>query len=97
MIMAEATRDQVERATVYLTPQNKKRLAQLRRGEKTRKLNDALDRAFAMEEREQAFETFMDHLNKIEPMKPLQSSAETLRLLREGRDHEVADRKPTTL
>ncbi len=97
MTMAEATRDQVERATVYLTPRNKERLGKLRRGEKTRKLNEALDRAFAMEEREQAFEVFMEGLDQVEPVRPIRSSAETLRMLREGRDHEVADRKPTSV
>ena len=91
--MADAKRDAVERATVYLTLQNKERLARLRRGEKTRKLNEALDLAFAMEERERAFEAFMRDLDRVEPVQPVQSSIETLRTLREGRDHEVADRR----
>lgn len=97
MSMAEAIQDQVERATVYLTPQNKERLARLRRGEKTRTLNEALNRAFEQEEREAAFGTFMRELENIEPATPVMPSAEVVRLLRQGRDHEVADLKTTTV
>lgn len=91
--MAEAARDNLERVTLYLTPQNKQRLAQLRRGEKNKKLNEALDRAFAIEEREASFEKFMAQIDGIAPAKPNQPTAETLRMLREGRDHDVADRR----
>ena len=91
MKMPEAIREQMERVTVYLTPQNKQRLAQLRRGDKTRKLNEALDRAFAMEERAAAFESFMAKVEDIIPAKPVQPSEDSIRALREGRDHEVAD------
>ena len=92
--MAEPIREQVERVTVYLTPKNKQRLAQLRRGEKTKKLNEALDRAFADDEKDQAFEAFMDRLEKVKPVEPSVSSVDAVRMLREGRDHALADRKP---
>ena len=49
----------VERTTVYLTPRNKQRLAQLRRGEKTRAINAALDHAFEAQERQRAFGEMM--------------------------------------
>lgn len=93
--MAETMSATVERATVYLTPQNKERLAQLPRGEKTRKLNEALDLAFAMEERERAFDAFMRGLDQMEPVEPVEASIEALRKLRNGHDHDVTDRAGT--
>lgn len=81
----------VERATVYLTPRNKERLARLPRGEKARKLNEALDLAFAMEEQERAFDAFMRGLDQVEPVEPVEASIEALHKLRDGRDHDVAD------
>ncbi len=78
--MTSPLREQVERATVYLTPRNKKRLAKLRRGEKTRKLNEALDNAFRQDEKKQAFENLMDSIADIEPVKPKISSSQVLRM-----------------
>lgn len=94
--MAEMIREEVERSTVYLTLRNKQRLAQLKRGEKTRKLNAALDREFEAEEKDRAFEAFMDQLEQVDPVEPSVSSVDAVRMLREGRDHDLADRKPTT-
>lgn len=93
MIMAEAIREQVERVTVYLTPQNKQRLASLRRGQKTKKLNEVLNQAFEVEDRKNAFEEFMQEVGTIEPVEPIMSSIETVRKLRAGLDHDVSDKR----
>ncbi len=89
--MSEAIKEQVERVTVYLTPHNKKRLSMLRRGEKTKKLNEALDKAFEEEERQKAFQSLMDNVGKINPAESVISSTEIIRMLREGKDHELSD------
>jgi uncharacterized membrane protein YqiK len=95
MNMAQTAQEEVERTTVYLTARNKQRLKGLRRGEKTKKLNEALNKAFEGVEREKAFEAFMYELDSIELVKPVMSSIEAIRLLREGRDHEVSDKRKT--
>lgn len=92
MSMPQIGQEEVERTTVYLTARNRQRLSELRRGEKTKKINEALDRAFEEAEREQAFETFMQELEGIETVTPVMSSVDAVRLLREGRDHDVADK-----
>lgn len=90
--MPQIGQEEVERTTVYLTARNRQRLSELRRGEKTKKINEALDRAFEEAEREQAFETFMQELESIEAVTPVMSSVDAVRLLREGRDHDVTDK-----
>lgn len=83
----------VERTTVYLTSQNRQRLRDLRRGEKTKKINEALDRIFAEEEKKRAFEEFMQEFDALEPVVPSMPSVQATRLLRTGRDHDVADKR----
>ena len=90
MSMAEAVS---ERVTVYLTPQNRQRLASLKRGEKMKKLNEALDFAFEKEERRKAFDGFMESLKAVDPATPIMPSDEIVRMLREGRDGDLADLK----
>ena len=91
--MPQLAEQQVERTTVYLTPLNRTRLSALRRGEKNKKINEALDRAFEEEERQKAFESFMAEVEAIDPVTPVMPSVEAVRMLREGRDHEVADKR----
>lgn len=91
--MPQIGHEEVERTTVYLTPRNRQRLSELRRGEKTKKINEALDRAFEAEERDQAFESFMQEIDRVEAVKPVMPVEDALRLLREGRDHDVADKR----
>ena len=83
--MPTAKPKELERATVYLTPKNKHRLATLRRGEKTKTLNEALNHVFAEQERREAFKDFMASVQQITPVKPIVSSAEALRRIREDR------------
>ena len=91
--MPELAKHEVERTTVYLTPLNRLRLSALRRGEKSKKINDALNRAFEEEERKAAFEAFMANLNAVEARESVMPSIEAVRLLRKGKDHEVADKR----
>jgi hypothetical protein len=93
MNMPRVGQEEVERTTVYLTPRNRQRLGMLRRGEKTRRINEALNRSFEEDEREEAFDVFMQELDAIEPVKPVASSTDAIRDLREGRDHQVADKR----
>ena len=86
---SKALREPVERVTVYLTPQNRKRLANLRRGEKTKTVNEALNRVFEREEKQHHFEEFMNTVKRVKPVTPLVSGIDTVRMLREGRDHDV--------
>ena len=88
--MTTALREPVERVTVYLTPQNRKRLANLRRGEKTRTVNEALNRVFEREEKQRHFEELMDSVRNTKPVTPFISGVDTIRMLREGRDHAVS-------
>ncbi|MEL6722785.1 MAG: hypothetical protein AAFP10_06140 [Pseudomonadota bacterium] len=85
--MTTALREPVERVTVYLTPQNRRRLANLRRGEKTKTVNEALNYVFEREEKQRYFEEFMDTVRNTKPVTPLVSGVNTIRRLREGRDH----------
>ncbi|MEM6406089.1 MAG: hypothetical protein AAF669_05820 [Pseudomonadota bacterium] len=84
--MTTALREPVERVTVYLTPQNRRRLANLRRGEKTKTVNEALNYVFEREEKQRYFEEFMDTVRNTKPVTPLVSGVNTIRRLREGRD-----------
>ena len=83
-----------ERVTVYLTPRNRQRLAGLQRGEKMKKLNEALDFAFEKDERRKAFDSFMESVSKVKPVIPLMASDEIVRMLRDGKDADLADLKP---
>ena len=86
---SKALREPVERVTVYLTPQNRKRLASLRGEEKTKTLNEALNRVFEREEKQHHFEEFMNTVKNVKPVTPLASGVDTVRMLREDRDHDV--------
>lgn len=80
-------RESVEQATVYLTPQNRRRLANLCLVETTRKINEALDRAFEKEE-QRYFEGFMHTVKNLKPITLLASSVDAIRRLRESRDND---------
>jgi hypothetical protein len=87
--MTTALREPVERVTVYLTPQNRRRLANLQRGEKTKTINEALNHVFEQEEKQRYFEEFMNTVKNTQPVTPLVSGVDTVRMLREGRDHDI--------
>lgn len=91
MAVAEKDLAQAERTTVYITPQNRAYLASFRRGEKTRKLNEALDAQREAEERREAGERFLAMLDSIEPVPAVMPSEDIVRLLREGREDELHD------
>jgi len=89
MMTTKKRRELVERVTVYLTSRNRKRLANLRRGEKTKTINAALDHAFEKAEKQHYFAEFMGNIKQIKPMAPLISSIDATRNLRDGRDHDI--------
>lgn len=89
MNMPQIRQEEVERTTVYLTPRNRQRLADLRRGEKTKVLNEALDRVFSEGEERKEFLKFLESAKNFSRVKPNMPSEQVLRMLRDGQEEEL--------
>lgn len=71
------------RMSIYLSAENRKRLAGVPRGLKTTLINDALERVLTEIEKKENFDSFLGAVRSIQPVKSQRSSEEMVRSLRE--------------
>ncbi len=71
------------RTSVYITEENRRRLAKIPRGEKTRLINEALDDALTELDRKVAYGKFVESLKTLKRVKSKKTSEELVRELRE--------------
>ncbi|MGB8817602.1 MAG: hypothetical protein WCC66_06735 [Rhizobiaceae bacterium] len=71
------------RMSIYVTAENRKRLASVPKGLKTALINDALSQVLTAIEKRENFESFLESVRSIQPVKVSKSSEEMVRALRE--------------
>jgi hypothetical protein len=72
------------RMSVYISAENRKRLAKVPKGLKTTLINDALSQVLASMEKQENFGSFLESVRSIQPVKVPKSSEEMVRALREA-------------
>jgi hypothetical protein len=71
------------RMSIYISEENRRRLADVPRGEKTELVNKALDGVLSDLEKKRNFDDFLEMVRQIKPVKMRKSSEQMIRELRE--------------
>ena len=74
------------RTTLYLTAENKERLDRIPRGQKTALMNRAIATALRELDRKKNAQVLLDMVAAIEPVRPMLSSEDMVRSLRENKE-----------
>jgi hypothetical protein len=83
--MARARKPEAKaRISIDLSAENRKRLASVPKGLKTTLINDALSQVLTAIERRESFDSFLDSVRSIQPVKVSKTSEEMVRALRES-------------
>jgi hypothetical protein len=72
------------RMSIYVSAENRKRLASVPKGLKTTLINDALSQVLTAMEKRENFDSFLESLRSIQPVKVPKTSEEMVRELRES-------------
>jgi hypothetical protein len=72
------------RMSIYVSAENRKLLAKVPKGLKTTLINDALSQALTAMEKRENFDSFLESVRSIQPVKVSKTSEELVRELRES-------------
>jgi hypothetical protein len=72
------------RMSIYISAENRKRLAKVPKGLKTTLINDALSQVLTSMEKQVNFDSFLESVRSIQPVKVPKSSEEMVRALRKA-------------
>jgi hypothetical protein len=72
------------RMSIYISAENRKRLAKVPKGLKTTLINDALSQVLTSMEKQENFDRFLESVRSIQPVKVPKSSEEMVRALRKA-------------
>jgi hypothetical protein len=71
------------RMSIYVSAENRRRLANVPKGLKTTLINDALSQVLTAMEKQVNFDSFLESVRSIQPVKVSESSEKMVRALRE--------------